>query len=244
MDKLVTIITCTGHRPEAFALCKYFVERQKYTGKIQWVIVYDEKSFPKVTSNRTNISIETVKGPKLWVEDYNTHRGNMETALAKVKGDYVLVMEDDDYYKADYIQTMVELLQYADAVGVSAAKYYNVKMPGYKTMNNIKHASLSQTAFKKHLQPELLKAVTSGDLYFDINFWNRIQTSQHPTLLLHNTTTSVGIKGLPGREGITPSHRQYRDYFLDPSLSKLKEWIGESDLELYTRFTKKPAVKK
>lgn len=240
MSDLISIITCTGHRPETLNLCKYFIERQTYKGSIQWVVVHDQKDPLLLESKKSNISVELHKGPRVWDENYNTHRGNMETALAAVKGDYVFIVEDDDYYKANYIDYMLKVIKVADvkAAGIAAARYYHVGIPGYKVMFNLKHASLSQTVLHKSLLPELNKATSSGELYFDIEFWNLLHKNNHHNLLIEHTPISVGMKGMPGRLGITPSHKEARDYMYDSGLVKLKEWLGEDDSLLYFNYIK------
>ncbi len=240
MTDLVTVITCTGYRSGAFALCKQFIERQTYKGQIQWIVVHDQKGILPLTSDKKNIAVEVHRGPKVWEEGYNTQRGNMELALEKVKGDIVFVMEDDDYYKPNYISYMVKLLDVSDtlAAGIASARYYNVNIPGFKIMNNLKHASLSQTVFKKELLPLFTKAVNSGSLYFDIEFWKSLQLKEHPNVLVEHTNLSIGIKGMPGKSGITESHRVYRDYQYDAGMKVLKDWLGEKDLVLYSNFIK------
>ena len=37
----ITLITPTCNRPEAFALCEYWMSRQTYSGEIQWIVVDD-----------------------------------------------------------------------------------------------------------------------------------------------------------------------------------------------------------
>lgn len=239
MSKSLSIITCTGYRPEALALCQYFIERQTYSGVIQWVVVHDQKEPLKLETKRANLKIEVVKGPKVWTEDYNTHRGNMEAGLKKVTGDVIAVMEDDDYYKPDYLNRMVMLLRTGvAAVGLSQSRYYNVKIGAHKTMFNYRHASLSQTILDKSLLPALNKAVNSGELYFDIEFWKRIQQENHPNILVGNTSYSIGIKGMPGKPGITESHRVYRDYIIDSGAKVFNDWLGEKDSKLYTNYYK------
>ena len=75
----------------------------------------------------------------------------MEEALSRIEGDYILILEDDDYYAPTYIEEMVKLLSQADIVGEVNAKYYNLKIPGFRQMGNTHHAPL--------LRPELLKTL-------------------------------------------------------------------------------------
>lgn len=238
MARLVTLITCTGFRPEAFGLCRYFVERQTYKGEIQWIIVTDEPGLKIPASTNKHIHIEQHQAPRAWTPDYNTHRGNMELALTKVSGDYVFIIEDDDHYHPRYVQSYLDLLGHVDVVGISHARYYHAKIAGWKLLQNDRHASLSSTAFHKRAMPHMVKAVNSGDMYFDRDFWLRVHDNKLAYALIGNSNLSTGIKGLPGREGITPSHKELRDYMLDLDISKLREWVG-SDYSLYKPFSKR-----
>lgn len=236
---LVSLITCTGFRPEALAMCQKFLERQTFKGEMNWVIIRDDLIDTPIQSKRANLKIQNIKGPRLWDKTYNTHRGNMEAGLTLVKdSEYIFVIEDDDYYAPDYVEKMLGLLRYVTVAGLSYTRYFHVKMPGWKVHPNNKHASLSQTAIRKPAASALMTSVNSGDLYFDGVFWNSILEDNIPHALLGNTGLSIGIKGMPGREGITPSHRELRDYLIDPTLTKLKEWIGE-DYKLYLNYKAK-----
>jgi glycosyltransferase involved in cell wall biosynthesis len=235
---LVSIITCTGFRPEALALCQKFIERQTYKGPIQWIVVKDDNSGFKQSTTSKHITIDEFAAPKLWVEGYNTHRSNMEFAMTKVAGEYLFIMEDDDYYKPEYIETMLAMLKHVEFVGIIKAKYYHVQMPGWKILGNDKMASLSQTALSKWGYPYLNKAINSGDLYFDRHLWHHSILANRPHMFLGNSTLSIGMKGLPGREGITSSHRDLKDYMIDPPITKLRDWMGE-DCYLYRDFSKR-----
>lgn len=238
MSNLVSIITCTGHRPEALALCQKFIERQTYAGEIQWIVVRDDMDHTPILTKKKNLTIEVFQGPRPWTPEYNTHRGNMEVAIKKIAGDHVFIMEDDDYYKPNFIEAYVTMLQHVEFVGLSRAKYYHVGLPASKSLANDKHASLSSTAVNKWGIPLLIKAIDSGDMYMDRALWSYVHEKSRPHALLGGTTLSIGMKGMPGRDGLTPSHRELRDYLIDTDGNKLTEWIGE-DAKLYRKFTKK-----
>jgi hypothetical protein len=159
----------------------------------------------------------------------------MELALTKVKGDYLFILEDDDYYAPQYIQSYVDVMGSVDVVGLASAKYFHVKCGGWKVLGNDKHASLASTAVKKSAIPLMSKAVDSGELYMDMFLWADIHKNNRSHALLGGVSTSVGIKGMPGRGGITPSHREMRDYLIDSDCSVIKSWINE-DYALYSPY--------
>lgn len=233
---LISLITCTGTRPEAFALCEKWMGRQTAfkVFPFEWIVVDDGPVPINCTMGQTY-----VRGPKQWEEGINTHRYNMDAALEKVRGDYIFVIEDDDFYTPEYIETMIDLMRFVPVVGEGTAKYYNLKIPGYKEMRNREHASLCQTALRSTHKDLLYKAVHSGELYFDIHLWRTVIDSKIPSILVNDTALCIGMKGLPGRTGIGAGHKkEKRDYYLDAGGRKLKEWLG-SDAQYYESFLRK-----
>src|SRR5688572_31728646 len=104
---LVTLITPTGNRHQAFALAEKYVARQTYKGPLQWLVIDD---FPLKPTPCT-MNQEYVQGPLQWKTGYNTQRYNFQAAIPLIKGDYVLIWEDDDAYKPEYIEVMLGVLK-------------------------------------------------------------------------------------------------------------------------------------
>lgn len=204
--------------------------RQNYKTNIQWIVVDDGPDIITCTMGQ-----EYYRGPRIWMPGLNTQRFNMELALSKIKGDYVLFIEDDDWYDANYLRTMISLLKNVPAVGEARTKYFNIKCPGHKTWGNTVHSPLAATGIHKMYIPQMRAAVDSGELYFDIRFWKILEESKLPRLIMSDVGFFVGMKGLPGRTGIGAGH-QTRDYLYDKSFSKLKEWIGPIDSAVYANM--------
>ena len=230
---LITLITATGGRPEAFAKCEQYIKRQTYQGPIQWIIIDDcEPATPCTIQlgdyRRTWIRQEHHEGPKRWRKGINTQRLNLDKAIEHVRGEYVFVIEDDDYYREDYIEAFMKLLQHYSAVGEGNAKYYNIAKRMYKEWNNYLHASLCQTAFKAEYLPIFDEAVNSGVLFMDCEFWRRLfQHNTKPLMIAHQNYV-IGMKGLPGRFGIGAGHQPEEQGFKrDPDFRILKSWVGD-----------------
>lgn len=246
MSELVTLITATGHRPEAFKLCAEYMQRQTYQGDVQWIVVSDspfteDECVPDDISSlhlidRPRTKLHPCTGPQPWRPGINTQRPNLNKAIENVRGDYVLVIEDDDYYKPNYVEVMVSMLKHSPLVGETKARYYNLKHRCYKEYPNSEHASLCQTGFHKSLLPLFEEAVNSGELYIDIYLWKQALDKHVDHLLFSGLGLSVGMKGLPGRPGIGIGHRPV-GYASDDQLNVLRRWIGK-DEEKYLRFLK------
>lgn len=226
MSELITLITCTGFRQEAFALCRKYFKRQTYKGPLQWIVISDQHKQSELDEIKDKYpECEMYAGPQIWQVDLNTQRGNTLEALKYVKGDKVIIFEDDDWYSPTYLQEMVDLLDHAPIVGEANSKYYHIGLPGWKENHNVGHSSLCQTGIRKELLPHLKLAVDSGELYFDIHLWRQVREQKIPHILFAEKNLCIGIKGMPGRTGIGSGHK-IKDYFLDPNLVKLKEWLG------------------
>jgi hypothetical protein len=209
------------------------MSQQTYKGKMQWLVVDDHPVNPA----KLTLGQELVKAPMWWNPEVNTQRPNMSALLEKVKGDVCLVIEDDEFYAPDYIASMLKLLEVSQVAGLSSSKYYHLHAPGFKTLDNTKHAPLCHTALRKEALPLLYEAVHSGHYYFDIELWKKAQAREIPCALLSNTTLSIGIKGMPGRAGLGTGH-ELVGYQGDRDLTMLKKWLGE-DHKYYLPFIKK-----
>lgn len=221
-NPLITLITPTGSRPEAFAQCERYIKNQTFKNSIQWIVIDDSIPETKCTLNQTY-----VRSPKLWSTDINTQRYNIDAALEHITGEYIFIIEDDDYYHPQYLQYYFNLLSTTpvNVVGEADAKYYNLNIPGHRRMFNNEHSSLCQTAFHKSQLPLFSKAVHSGELYFDVVFWNLLKENSIPRLLMNDSGLSVGIKGMPGRSGIGVGHKE-RGYLFDTNFEMLRKWTG------------------
>lgn len=230
---LVTVITCTGGRPEAFSQCEKYMARQTYKGPIQWIIIDDCEPSTNITLpfgdyQNTWVRQEYYKGPKTWRQGINTQRLNMDLAIKYVKGDYIFIWEDDDMYHANFIEAYMNLLQYYSVVGEGNAKYYNISERMYKEWGNYQHASLCQTGFRKEILHIFDDSVNSGVLFMDCQFWLTLRQHGVKPFIFANQDYVIGMKGLPGRFGIGAGHQpQEQGFKRDPDLSVLKSWVGD-----------------
>lgn len=227
---MITLITPTGGRPEAFKLCEKWIKNQTYKGDMEWIVIHD---LPEEKLN-TTMGQKIMLAPTSWKPHINTQRENMREALKHVRGDIILFIEDDDYYAPKYIETMVTLLKTSEIAGLSNSRYYHVGVPGFKRMNNYAHASLSQTAIRKSMLGRLSRAVESGHFYFDIELWKYCKEDCIPLSLVANSPAATGIKGMPGRAGLSGGHDK-NWYEEDIGLEVLKGWLGK-DAQEYMKF--------
>lgn len=221
----ISLLTPTGMRSEAFKLCEKWVKKQTIPYH-EWIVVCDSPSKP----TKCTMGQKFIKGPVEWKKGLNTQRANMNAGIEAFTGDILFIIEDDEYYSPKYLESMVSLLGTAHIAGISASRYYHIGVPGYKILQNYRHSSLCHTVMRKSVIPRLLRAVNSGEFYFDIYLWKYCREDGVPLALINNTNLSIGIKGMPGRAGLSNGHKP-EGYISDHNLSVLKGWLGKDVME-------------
>lgn len=223
---MLTLLIATGCRPEAWAISERLLARQTYGGPVRLVIVDDGEVPQPVTLKREGWTIAVIRPTPFWRPGQNTQARNLAAGLAVIGDDErVAVWEDDDHYCPGYLADVSRWFASADLVGESHARYYNVSTGMGRAMNNTTHASLCSTAMKGPALAEFRKCVLRRQKFIDLDLWKMFTGRKE----LHNTAHVVGIKGLPGRNGIGGGHR--KDFGVPMSLGDM---IGE-DAAIYGR---------
>lgn len=244
MSELITILTPTGSRPKAFELCEKYVQRQTTKRNIEWIVIDDSlpvdakqsvKSFS--TAGGGKVAQYTYPSTKPWRKGINTQRPNLDAEIPYVHGDYIFTIEDDDWYRADYLEAMVYQLQRFPVVGQCFSRYFNIATREYKEWGNYLHCSLAETAFRKSELDRFERAVNSGDLFIDIAFWRIVNDEGVSCMRFNHQGLACGMKGLPGRMGIGSGHVPDKTFTKDLSFKQLKTWVGEEDAKVYIDMT-------
>lgn len=222
----LSLVTCTGARPEAFALCERWMSRQSVAWD-QWVVVDDCEPETKLTCGQ-----ESVKPRPPWAPGSITLGRNLFEGLKRVNGDVIAVIEDDDWYAPNYLERTLDLIEKAPLVGEGWARYYNVRSRRYTEQANARHACLACTAWRSELTQSVIDVLTRlGRPCYDLSIWRAIQDFA----LSLSERNYVGIKGMPGRGGIGIGHTDHLCRHDDPKLEKLREWIGD-DATVYEAY--------
>lgn len=233
----ITVITPTGDRPLAFALCQQWMAHQTRKPD-QWIVVDDGKVPLMPAYGMTYVRREPRPD-----DPQHTLALNMQAALSHIKGDKILICEDDEYYAPGYIEEMARRLDQAEVVGICRAKYYHLPTGGYVQIGNTGHASLAETGFRKSFLPVVAECTKRGIVphYLDEQIWRIVNESKRtgrkiPSHLFVDDTTPlyVGIKGLPGRAGIGQGHNpaMYHNHLDAAGRPVLKQWIPK-DHQIY-----------
>lgn len=225
-----TVITCTGDRPEAFALCEKYVSRQTLQ-PVQWIVLDDGK-----------VPTTCTKGQEYYYVPEFQGRGSLVKKLRHaievvgIRGDAVAFFEDDDWYAEDWLKQCSTHLQSCDIYGEGRALYYNVSGRWWFAHDNMAHASLCATSFRRGVIPALLDEARRSEVPFiDVALWNKRVFSRRVDNPGQNRRT-IGIKAMPGRLGYGSGHRESDPSAQqDPGMQMLRKLIG-ADADAYAQF--------
>jgi glycosyltransferase involved in cell wall biosynthesis len=217
---LLTLITPTGDRHEAFRLCERWMTNQRYQGDIQWIVVDDGVVPTTPTMGQEYIRIEEP------MKEHSLCR-NLRAAFPHIRGQNILIIEDDDYYGPDYLSAMVGQLSKADLVGERGAKYYFIRHQKWFHYLSHTHVSLCRTGMTANVLPVLKKVITDTEHpSVDIRLWETWVGKKHNwTDEMGTSRMCVGIKGVHGRGSIGHRPRTFSND--DPGRYTLRRWTGE-----------------
>lgn len=225
---MLTLLTATGARPAAWALCERWMARQDYAGPVRWIIVDDGPEPQPVTFRRDCWQLVLVRPSPHWTPGQNTQARNLLKGLAAVgPEERLVIIEDDDWYAPDWLTTVAAELEHAELVGEHRARYYNVQQRRGRQLANTGHASLCSTAMRGSALQDFADACRSRPKFIDLELWRRPRDRR-----LFGGHRVVGIKGLPGRGGIGMGHDPDFKGEADASGALLRHWVG-ADAEVY-----------
>lgn len=185
----------------------------------QWIVADDGIDPAPLTQEQMHITRRRVhSGGK-------SLAGNILAAIPHIKGDVVMIVEDDDYYRPNHIETQLRHLEKSAAAGGTMLNYYNIQSRGWRQIRN-SCSALCNTAFRAELLPALARAcervMAADDCFYHIDrlFWQEAGNDG-----LHDDVTVIGMKGLPGQAGIGVGHKA-SGWTPDRGFAQLRRWVG------------------
>lgn len=222
-DRPLYVITPTGDRPEGFSLCVDYMNRQTRRPDM-WLIV-DDGTTDAVSSqlSRVTVPYRVIRLPAL--RGSNTLLRNLGAALAEVpESACVCVVEDDDWYPADYLATVYPLLLENDFVSIRECHYYHVPTRQYRLMHG---TPTNGDGWSGPAIPAIRAWVDSGIAPL---FDNKFGQFWCGTSARHDAIPGHTVGFGTGRAGVTSSHRIGKNepgWTPDPAGDKLVEWVGD-----------------
>lgn len=226
---MIIAITPTGGRPEAFALCEKYMARQTMQPD-EWIVVDDCDPATSCTMGQV-----VIRPCSRWNPTKQTQHRNLMAAIDHIKPQQfnVILFEDDDWYAPDYIEKQCGRLHFNELVGEQPARYYHVRYRAARLFAQTRHASLCATAFRSSMLDEFMD-LCEQRAWLDTTLWSRYGSRGQ----LYHDHSVIGIKGMPGREGVSAAHRNIPgpQWMGDPGGDILRQWIGAEDAKVYGRF--------
>ena len=173
---------------------------------------------------------------------------NLERGVAAATGDRLIFWEDDDFYDPRHLEQMIaqwDLHPDACLIGDPTQRYYNISYRRYRVMAN-RGASLCQTGMSAALRPwfatvlATCRALVTAPAYgLDTRLWAPALAGGYPHVLAPFDTV-VGIKGIPGQQGLGMGHQPARvaanSWTADPQLRTLTAWVGPEHAQMYVHL--------
>jgi hypothetical protein len=199
----------------------------------QWIVLDDGITSAPCTMGQTHIRLEDTRGKASLAKKLTYLMQHSEM----IAGDYVAFIEDDDWYRANYLEVATQRCKEGyDIIGEGYALYYNVRSGGWLMHNNTAHASLCQTLISRKVFPELLKFTQTEDPFIDFYLWRDANSNLTRKVFLPTEyfPTLVGIKGMYPGYGI--GHSSKMKHYDDTERNQLIALIGKADAALYSKY--------
>ena len=243
---MIALITPTGSRLEQFKLCAMFMQRQTYKGKVTWIIIDD--AYPSTTDQvaegfKDKWTIIKVYPTPIW-QGQNTQSRNISAGIDALLANYkedqieaVFMIEDDDYYRENYLERMMMRFANFKVLGEMNTVYYNVFYRNYFVNRNTSHISLFQLAFKPDMIP--LFKTCYNERFIDFKFFEKLHAQgfvgRGEVSMFNEGNLALGMKGMPGRAGIGAGHGKLMNMQPDSRMDYLISQIHE-DAKLYEGY--------
>ena len=234
----LTLLTATGCRPQAWALCQSWMDAQDYAGPVRWIVVDDGPHPQPISFRRDHWDIEVVRPEPYWQPGQNTQARNLLAGLDLVPADaHLLIIEDDDHYAPSWLRMASYAMSQAELVGETRSRYYNVSDWRWREHSNTAHASLCATGMRGPAISLFRQLCASQTRHLDMLLWRSYSGSKRR----FSSHLVTGIKGLPGRAGIGIGHLPaMRKGTPDPTGARLSAWLGK-DAGAYLSLMSAPA---
>ena len=227
-----TVLTPTGDRPQAFELCRRMMARQTARSRVKWIVSNDGKS--EMSVPEADLYLRNTKRPNL--------AGQIINAIPHVEGKGLLVVEDDDWYPADYVEKMVPLFDRASLVSFSHRTAYHPQLRRFMwTKPQRGFAVLANTGVRVDALDHLKAMCEEDNWGIDQRLWVRYSGAKLHVNIREPKDGVIQMRGMPGRPNMTQrivkgklNRGVGRD---DPDLDWLRSQIG-ADSWWYAGFWK------
>lgn len=230
----ICALTCTGSRPDLFALCAGYVASQ--TRPIDhWLVVSDVPDEP--VDVPAGVEFLNLSSQIESASAFNPANRSLALALKLVPDDHAtLILEDDDYYGPGYAAQMVQLLGDRGIAGSRHERRYSTDDWSYVTKIKATGPNAAATIIAPGGAPKYSEWL--GDRRHGHGWWAK--NGLEPVWTTKEGIDRVAIKGagrsLPGRGNATGEPGKWtRD---DGNHSQLRKWTGDDNAQRYINLAR------
>lgn len=149
----------------------------------------------------------------------------------KLGVDWVVMLEDDDWYHPEYLHSVLRVADKSDFIGCEFSYYYNIVNRTWDKLEHKGRSSLYTTAFRVSAMKNFAWH-RAHDVFLDQNIWHYAKRFRRTFI----EAGAIGIKhgiGLTGGKGHTMIMKNR-----DPELLWLKSRVDEKSFEFYKSIAK------
>lgn len=161
------------------------------------------------------------------------YRVGFERALKK-GADVVLPWENDDWYRVDYISTMIrnwDRQGRSDIFGIGYSIYYHIINREFMRMDHGLRASMMNTLISKK-GIEKIKYPDDKEIFLDLKLWSQLNGQT----FIPNDILSIGIKHNVGLCGGKAHKDGFKYQKIDNDMTFLKGLIDKESLKFYENY--------
>jgi len=143
--------------------------------------------------------------------------------------DWIFILENDDFYPANYLEEFAPYMQDYDFIGSDRTIYYNLRNRTWEETHHPNHSSLFCTAFRVSAM-ENFKWHQAHPVFLDLDIWKYAKRFRRKFI----DTGAIGMKhgiGLCGGKGHI---QQFTNK--DPDLSWLQSRVDTESFEFYKKL--------
>lgn len=143
--------------------------------------------------------------------------------------EWIVIVEDDDFYHIDHVLRMWAHFDTADFIGCEFTHYYNLRNRTWERTSHPNHSSLFCTAFRVSVMDNF-KWHLAHKVFLDRDLWFYAKKFKRSFIEM----TAIGIKhgqGLTGGKGHVQTFPNK-----DPNLAWLKSKVSPQSFEFYSKL--------
>jgi hypothetical protein len=210
MSKHLALTMTRGDRPQLLEHCKWQVSRFAAKPDEHLIVDYAPKD------GRPDL----------------TERVKFGYGYAKENGfEWVHILEDDDFYKEDFLLRQWHHFDKSDFIGSEFTYYYNLRNRTWERTHHPNHSSLFCTAFRVEAMKDF-KWNAANKVFLDLDLWQFARKKGFRRTFIElpaiGIKHEIGMTGGKGHKATFPNR--------DPDLQWLKSKVDQKSFEFYSNL--------